>query len=165
MKIETDRLIIRKYTSEDAPFIYKLMNSEGWLKYIGDRSINSVEDAEEYLYKNYLNSYEKHDFGPYLVILKDGTIIGSAGLYKRENLDNPDIGFAFLPEFMNKGYAFEAARAVMNYASEELSIQKIVGFTVPDNASSIKLLKKLGLSEIGTYSYVEGEELLLLFSN
>ncbi len=164
MKIETGRLIIRKYTSGDAPFIYKLMNSEGWLKYIGDRNIASVQEAETYLQKNYLSSYEKQGFGPYFVSLKDGTFIGSAGLYKRENLDNPDIGFAFLSEFMNKGYAFEAASAVMNYASEELSIQKIVGFTLPENASSIKLLKKLGLSEIGTYSYEDGE-VLLLFSN
>lgn len=164
MNIETHRLIIRKYTYDDAPFIYKLMNSEGWLKYIGDRNITSVQEAEFFLQKNYLNSYEKRGFGPYYISLKDGTFIGSAGLYKRENLNHPDIGFAFLSEFMNKGYAFEAAAAVMNYASEELGIQKIVGFTVPDNASSIKLLKKLGLSEIGTYSYVEGEE-LLLFSN
>lgn len=140
------------------------MNSEGWLKNIGDRNINSVQEAESYLLKNYMSSYEQQGFGPYSVSLKDGTFIGSAGLYKRENLDHPDIGFAFLPEFVKKGYASEAAGAVMKYASEELGIQKIVGFTVPDNASSIKLLKKLGLSEIGTYSYGDSEE-LLLFSN
>ncbi len=164
MKIETDRLIIRKYTRNDAPFIYQLMNSEGWLKNIGDRYINSVQEAEDYLLKNYLSSYRKQGFGPYSVSLKDGTPIGSAGLYKRDNLDYPDIGFAFLSEFVNQGYAFEAANAVMKYASEELGIRKIVGFTLPNNAPSIKLLKKLGLSEIGTYSYEEGEE-LLLFSN
>ena len=164
MKIETDRLIIRKYTLDDAPFIYKLMNSEAWLKYIGDRNISSIQDAEAYLQKNYLSIYEKEGFGPYSVSLKDGTPIGSAGLYKRVNLDYPDIGFAFLSDFMNKGYAFEAANAVMKYASEELGIQKIVGFTLPDNASSIKLLKKLNLSEIGIYTYENGEE-LLLFSN
>ena len=164
MKIETDRLIIRKYTINDAPFIYKLMNSESWLKNIGDRNINSIEDAEAYLQKNYLSIYEKEGFGPYSVSLKDGTPIGSAGLYKRENLDKPDIGFAFLSEFMNKGYAFEAANAVMRYASEELGIKKIVGFTLPHNTASIKLLKKLGLVEIGTYKYDDSEE-LLLFSN
>ncbi|MGO3182213.1 MAG: GNAT family N-acetyltransferase [Aequorivita sp.] len=164
MNLETDRLIIREYTRNDAPFIYKLMNSEGWLKNIGNRNINSVREAETYLIKNYLSSYKKYGFGPYLVLLKDGTAIGSAGLYKRENLDSPDIGFAFLPEYINKGYAFEAAKAVMKYASEELKIQKIVGFTLPDNVPSIKLLKKLGLSEIGPYFYGDDEE-LLLFSN
>lgn len=164
MNIETERLFIRQYNLNDAAFIYKLMNSEGWVKYIGNRNINSIKDAEAYLLENYLPSYEKQGFGPYLVSLKDGTPIGSAGLYQRENLENPDIGFAFLPDYLSKGYAFEAANAVMQYASEELKIRKIVGFTLKNNASSIKLLMKLGLSEIGTYSYGDEEE-LLLFSN
>lgn len=141
MNIETERLLIRKYTLKDAPFIYELMNSEGWLKYIGDRDIKNIEDAEAYLLKNYLSIYETQGFGPYLVSLKDETAIGSTGFYKRPNLDDPDIGFAFLPEFANKGYAFEAASAVMKFASEVLGIQKIVGFTLPNNEPSIKLLK------------------------
>lgn len=163
MKIETDRLIIRKYTSEDAPFIFKLMNSEGWLKNIGNRNINSLADAEHYLLDKYMPSYDKHGFGPYLVTLKNGEEIGSTGIYQREDLDFPDIGFAFLPEYFHKGYAFEAANAVMQYASTHLEIHKLVGFTLPNNTSSIRLLKKLGLSEIGTYFY--GDEKLLLFSN
>ncbi|HLW32342.1 MAG TPA: GNAT family N-acetyltransferase [Aequorivita sp.] len=165
MNTETDRLIIREYTLDDAPFIHKLMNSEGWLKNIGDRGIKTLEDAEAYIFKNYLRSYELYGFGPYLISLKNsGTPIGSAGLYKRDNLEHPDIGFAFLPEFANLGYAFESANAVMQFGSEILGLQKITGITLPDNLPSIKLLKKLGLSEIGVYSYRDGEE-LLLFSN
>ena len=163
--IHTERLELREYTLKDAPLIFKLMNSEGWLKNIGDRNIKSLEDAEAYMQKNYLRSYEKYGFGPYLVILKaDGTPIGSAGLYKRDNLEYPDVGFAFLPEFGNKGYALEASKAVMQFASENLKLQTIVGITLPENLSSIKLLKKLGLSEVGIYTYEDGEE-LLLFSN
>ncbi len=164
MNLETDRLLLRQYVLSDAPFIYKLMNSEGWLKNIGDRGIKNIEDAEAYMQKNYLSSYEKHGFGPYLVSLKDGTPIGSSGLYKRNNLEHPDVGFAFLSEFGNKGYAFESTKAVMKYAAEKLKLQTIVGITLPENISSVKLLKKLGLSEIGTYKYEDGEE-LLLFSN
>jgi len=165
MNIETERLLLREYNLNDVPFIFKLMNSEGWLKNIGDRNIKTHEDAEAYMQKNYLGSYEKQGFGPYLVTLKeDGTPIGSSGLYKRDNLDFPDVGFAFLSEFANKGYAYESAQAVMDYASEKLKLQTIVGITLPENTSSIKLLKKLGLSEIGTYKYDDGEE-LLLFSN
>lgn len=163
--IHTERLELREYTLKDAPFIYKLMNSEGWLKNIGDRNINSIKDAEAYMQKNYISSYEKHGFGPFLVSVKEtGEPIGSSGLYKRDNLDFPDVGFAFLSEFANRGYAYESAQAVMNYASETLKLQTIVGITLPENSSSIKLLKKLGLSEIGTYKYENGEE-LLLFSN
>lgn len=162
MNIETERLVLREYTLNDAPFIYKLMNSEGWIKNIGNRDINSIKDAEAYMQKNYLSSYEKHGFGPFLVILKEtGEPIGSSGLYKRNNLEHPDVGFAFLSEFANKGYAFESAKAVMDYASEKLKLPTIVGITLPENLSSIKLLKKLGLSEIGTYKYEDGEELLL----
>ncbi len=162
--IITERLEIREYTLLDVPFIYELMNSEGWLKNIGDRNIKTIEDAEAYLLKNYLSSYEKHGFGPFLVSLKDGTPLGSAGLYKRENLEHPDVGFAFLSEFANKGYAFEASKAVMEYASKKLGLKTIVGITLAENLSSIKLLKKLGLSEIGIYNFENGEE-LLLFSN
>ncbi|MDP2685904.1 MAG: GNAT family N-acetyltransferase [Aequorivita sp.] len=162
MNIETERLLLREYNLNDVPFIFKLMNSEGWLKNIGDRSIKTLEDAEAYMQKNYLSSYEKHGFGPYLVTLKeDGTPIGSSGLYKRDNLDFPDVGFAFLSEFANKGYAYESAQAVMKYAAEKLKLQTIVGITLPENSASIKLLKKLGLAEIGTYKYEDGEELLL----
>ncbi|WP_347374414.1 GNAT family N-acetyltransferase [Aequorivita sp. Q41] len=163
--IQTERLTIREYTINDAPFIYTLMNSEGWIKNIGDRNIKTIDDAAAYLQKNYISSYKKHGFGPYLVSLKDKNIpIGSAGLYKRDNLEYPDVGFAFLSEFGNKGYAFEASNAVMKFAFEELKLKKILGFTLPENKSSIKLLKKLGLLESGIYTYEDGEA-LLLFSN
>lgn len=163
--IETERLRLRKFTLMDASFIYKLMNTEGWLQNIGDRKIRSVMDAENYIQANYLNVYKKYGYGPYLVSLKKtGEPIGSAGLYKRDNLDYPDIGYAFLPEFWNKGFAYEAASAVLKYASEELNISKILAFTLKENSNSIKLLKKLGLSEAGNYTYQDGEE-LVLFSN
>lgn len=146
----------------DAPFVYILMNSEGWLKNIGDRNIKTVADAENYIQKNYFSLYEKHGFGPYLVSLKDtGEPIGSAGLYKREDLDHPDIGFAFLSEYFNQGFAFESASSVLKFASEELCISKVFGFTLEENRNSIKLLKKIGLSEDGIYTYEDGEELLL----
>lgn len=163
--IETQRLRLRNYTLKDAPFVYELMNSQGWIQNIGNRNINSVEEAENYIQVNYFDSYEKYGYGPYLVTLKEtGIPIGSAGLYKRENLDHPDIGFAFLPEFYNKGYAFEAANAVLQFALNKLQIKKIMAITLPTNNASIKLLKKLGLFEIGNYIYKDGES-LLLFSN
>lgn len=162
--LTTERLHLREYVIADAPFIYRLMNSKGWLKNIGDRNIHSVADAQAYMEKNYLPMYAKYGFGPYLVSLHDGTPLGSAGLYKRDSLDHPDIGFAFLPEYGNKGYAFEAASAVMDFARYTLQFHTIVGITLETNQASVKLLKKLGLSEIGTFTYEDGEE-LLLFSN
>lgn len=161
--IETNRLILRECTLQDAPFIYKIMNSEGWLKNIGNRSINSVKDAEIYMQQNYLDSYKKYGFGSYVVRLKeDGTPIGTSGLYKRDRLDFPDIGFAYLEEYGNKGYAFEAANAIMKYAKETLKLQTITGITLPTNTASIKLLKKLGMSQVGWFTSDDGKKLLLL---
>lgn len=163
--IITENLILRFYTLKDAEFLHKLMNSEAWLRNIGDRGIKTVENAEDYITINYFSAYEKYRYGPYLVSLKEsGVPIGSVGLYKRETLEHPDIGFAFLPEFWNRGFALEAADAVMKFSITGLNIKTILGITLPDNLSSIKLLKKLGLLEIGDYTTNDGED-LLLFSN
>ena len=164
--LETERLQLQKITLADAPFYVKLFNSEGWLKYIGDRNVHTIADAEAYIEKNYLSSYEKHGYGSYTVQLKGtGETIGACGLYKRENLDDPDIGFAFLGKYLGKGYGFEAASAVVNYAQTTLGIKKLLGFTMENNVASIVLLQKLGLQKRGTYRFENDKEELLLFSN
>jgi Acetyltransferases, including N-acetylases of ribosomal proteins len=163
--LSTDRLLLRKYTLEDASFIYKLMNSVGWLEYIGNRNIHSISDAEAYIEKHYLSSYAINGFGAYIVELKEtGTPIGSSGLYKREQFDFPDIGFAFLPDYFNKGYAYEAASATMDFAREALQFETILGITLPNNHNSIKLLNKLGLQTIDRIKLEGNDEELLLFS-
>lgn len=141
------------------------MNSEGWINNIGDRNIKTLEDAEKYIETKYFDSYNKYGYGPFLVSLKETeTPIGSAGIYKRENLEHPDVGYVFLPEFWNKGFAVEAVNAVLKFASEKLDIKTIMAITLPNNQPSINLLKKLGFIEIGNYQYEDGET-LLLFSN
>ncbi len=163
--IKTKRLILRKYSLNDAPFVYNLLNSKGWLENIGDKKIRTVDDAAIYIRLNYFTSYEMFGYGPFLVSLKNSEEpIGTAGLYKRDGLDHPDIGFAFLPEFWNKGYASEATKAILMFAKNKLKIKQITGITLPNNTPSKKLLKKLGLFEIGTYTNKNGQ-VLLLFSN
>ncbi|MDT0554566.1 GNAT family N-acetyltransferase [Patiriisocius hiemis] len=163
--LETERLALRKIEVSDAPFMLKLLNSQGWLEYIGDRKVHSVVDAEIFIEKYYIPSYTQNGYGSYLVSLKESSIaIGACGLYKREDLDNPDIGFAFLPDYIGKGYGYESAKAVLDFAFSTLQLHKILGFTVKENIASIKLLEKLGLKEIGTYDYDSKEEYLLLFS-
>lgn len=164
--LETERLLLRKHTLEDAPFILQLFNSPGWLKYIGDRNVHTVEEAATYLKEKHFVSYETNGFGSYLVVLKEtGAKIGSCGIYKRDNLDHPDIGFAFLPDYLGKGYGYESAKAVMNRASSWFKDGKILGFTVPNNTASIKLLEKLGLHQEGTYTFDNtSEDELLLFT-
>ena len=165
LRLETDRLIIRKIRLSDAAFYVQLFNSEGWLKYIGDRNVHTVAQAEAYIEKHYLSSYDKHGYGSFAVILKeDQKMIGACGLYKRDQLEHPDIGFAFLPEYMGKGYGYEAAKAVMDFSRSHWKIDTILGVTVDYNHGSIALLEKLGLQKVGTFRFESDEEELLLFS-
>lgn len=147
MKIcETERLIIRQIQLDDAPFFLELLNEPSFLNNIGDKGVRNLDDARQYLINGPIASYEKFGFGLYLVELKESlTPIGMCGLLKREGLDDPDIGYALLPKYWSKGYAVEAAVAVMNYGRDVLKLKRIVAITKPDNQSSIRVLNKLGL--------------------
>jgi len=143
--LETNRLILRRLSTEDADFIFELVNEPSWLRFIGDKGVRSIPDARDYILKGPVESYERFGFGLYLVELKEnGTPIGICGLIKRESLKDVDIGFAFLPKFWGNGYAYESASAVMAYGKSALGLNRIVAVTTPDNHSSIKVLEKLG---------------------
>lgn len=144
--IETERLILREFTEEDAPFIYELLNSPGWLKYIGTRGIADLEAARKYIADMMMPSYEKNGFGLYMMARKeDGALMGMCGLIDRDSLEDVDIGFAILPEYEGKGYTREASEATMEYARNPLGLKKIVGITVPYNTGSIKVMEKIGM--------------------
>jgi [ribosomal protein S5]-alanine N-acetyltransferase len=159
--LETERLLIREFIPADSSFIMQLLNSPGWLRYIGDRNVRSEDDAINYLTNGPMKSYREHGYGLWLVALKDQEApIGMCGLIKRDYLEHTDIGFAFLPEYTGKGYAEESAQAVFNYAKSTLFLPIIAAITVPGNASSIKLLEKLEFKQQRTIE-LNGEQLLL----
>ena len=144
--IETERLLLSKLGADDAPFILELLNEPSFLRFIGDKGVRTLEDAREYIRKGPVDSYDRRGFGLYLTRLKDGEVpIGICGLVKRETLEDVDIGFAFLPQFWSKGYAFESARAVLRHGREVIGLDRIVAITNPENQGSIRLLEKLGL--------------------
>ena len=147
MKIlETDRLILRQLSSEDGAFILELVHEPSFIQNIGDRGVRTLEDARVYILRVAISSYEKNGFGLYLVELKDsGQSIGMCGLIKRAELENMDIGYAFLPRFWLKGYAVEAAAAVKAYARDVLGLKRLVAITDPANQGSIRVLEKIGL--------------------
>ena len=146
MVLETERLILRRLSTDDAEFVLELLNEPSFLRYIGDRGVRNLEDAAQYILNRLVVSYERNGFGLYLVELKESGIpIGISGLVKRDTLPDADIGFAFLPAYWSKGYAFESAAAVMSYAKEKLGLNRILAITSPDNEASAKLLGKIGL--------------------
>ena len=147
MKIlETDRLILRQLSTEDAAFILELVNEPSFIQNIGDRGVRTLEDARAYILRIAISSYEKNGFGLYLVELKDSAqSIGMCGLIKRDGLEDVDIGYAFLPRFWLNGYAVEAATAVKDYARDMLGLKRLVAITDPANQGSIRVLEKIGL--------------------
>ena len=162
---KTNRLIISKASLKDAPFFVELMNTPNWLKYIGDRKIKTVKDAKTYLENGIFKSYESLGYGFYKVALKSSPniAIGICGLIKRDQLDIPDIGFAFLPQFEGKGYGYESAIAVLQEAKNKFGLAKVGAITVELNINSIKLLEKLGFSFEKKVKPFDDDQELLFF--
>lgn len=145
----------------DHLFITELLNSPGWLQYIGDRNVHTEAQATGYLVNGPIKSYKENGYGLWAVALKESGIpIGMCGLIKRDYLENTDIGFAFLPAYAGKGYARESAEAVMGYAISTLALGVIDAIVVADNTSSISLLQKLGFQHADMIE-LDGEQLML----
>jgi RimJ/RimL family protein N-acetyltransferase len=163
--LETERLVLRRLSIDDAGFILELLNEPSFLRYIGDKGVRTTEDARRYILNGPVESYERNGFGLYLVELKDGGLpIGISGLVKRDALAHPDVGFAFLPAYWSKGYAFEATSAVLAYASEALGLTRILAITTIDNEASAGLLVKLGLKLERMIRLSEDEPQIKLFT-
>ena len=163
--IETKRLTLREITTDDAAFILDLLNDPSFLQFIGDRGVRTLNDARDFITSRYIAAYERLGFGLYLTLLKESqTPIGICGLIKRNGLEQVDIGYAFLPQFWLKGYAFESASAVMEYARDTLGLKRILGITTPDNKGSIHVLEKLGMNFERMVKLPEDKEELMLFA-
>jgi len=144
--LETDRLNLRWLSTDDAEFILELLNDASFLRFIGDKGVRTLDDARDYILNGPVDMYNRLGFGLYLTELKEcGAPIGICGLIKRDSLEDVDIGFAFLPKFRSKGYAYESAAAVMAHGKTVLGLKRIVAITSPDNHASGRLLEKLGL--------------------
>lgn len=145
--IETERLRLRPVTVDDTELMLAIWNDPAFIRNVSDRGIRTVEQARDAIESGAQKLFEDYGYGPYCMSLKsDGTMIGICGLFKRDNLEDPDIGFGVLPDYCGKGYAGEAAAAVVNFARNELGIATLTAIVSPTNAASIGLIKKLGLT-------------------
>lgn len=143
--IETQRLVLDELTTDDAEFILELVNEEPFVRFIGDKGVRNHDDACQYILTGPVASYERHGHGLYRVALKEGMVpIGICGMLKRDGLDHPDLGFAFFERHWFRGYASEAAAAVLEHSRTSLGHRRVLAITSPDNAASIRLLTKLG---------------------
>tara|TARA_B100001093_G_scaffold435447_1_gene433387 strand:- start:97 stop:603 length:507 start_codon:yes stop_codon:yes gene_type:complete len=163
MSFQSERLIIRPTLEQDAELIYQLMNSPKFIKYVGDRQLYSLEDAEKYIQEKMLPQLHSLGYSNYsLINKKNGDKIGICGLYDREGLDGIDIGFGILPPYEGLGYAFESSSRIIKAGFEELEISEIKAITNKENFSSQRILFKLGFKLKGTIMLPnENDELLL----
>lgn len=161
---ETERLLVRWLNPGDSAFIFELVNEPSWIQYIGDKDVKTLQDALRYIENGPMAMYKRVGLGLYMVELREGEPIGICGLIKREALEDVDLGFAFLPRFWRKGYAFEAATAVVSYGRTVLGLRRIVAILSQDNHRSSKLLEKLGFCSEGTVRLQPNDEELKLYA-
>ncbi len=157
----SSNISLRRFTPNDAPFIFDLLNSPTWKQHIGDRNILTQTDAVNYILNVFMAIYAQHGFGPWLVELNNTREpIGLCGLFKRDYLDRPDLGFAFLPGFEGRGLAYEACIASLAHINELYPVDKLYATTTDTNTRSQRLLERCGYIKIGLVTSPEGEALL-----
>jgi RimJ/RimL family protein N-acetyltransferase len=150
--IETNRLYLRELTVADAENSYLLNSDEDVIKYTGDKTFDSINEAKSFL-ENY-NPYQEYGYGRWAVIAKSNEeFLGWCGLKYSPEIDEVDIGFRFFKKHWNKGYATESAKACLDYGFEKLSLKTIVGRAMEANVASIKVLEKLGMTFVGKFEF------------
>ncbi len=166
MKIlETARIIIEEADLRDSAFILELLNTPGWLEFIGNSTVKTDEDAINYIKTRLVQSYQKNGFGLYkMTHSSTNEAIGLCGLIKRDFLEDLDLGFAILPAYSRKGYTYEASKAIVYHAFTQLNLPKLLAFTSLHNTASQKLLLKLGFNSQGIIKYGNTEEDVHLYS-
>lgn len=164
--IETERTILREVTETDAEFVLDLLNQPSFIRFIGDRNVRSVEQARDYIESRFTESYRKFNFGMWAVEMKEtNATAGICGFVRRDSLPDVDIGFAFLPQFERRGYAYESAAAVLEYGKNILNFKRVLAITSQDNESSGKLLGKLNFKYERLIKLPHDDEELKLFSS
>lgn len=162
---ETERLLLRPLEPADAPFILRLLNEPSFLRFIGDRGVHTLADAERYILDLAPVGGDPDAPGLRLVALREGGApVGVCGLMRKPWLDAPDLAYALLPEAEGCGYATEAARAVLDHGRRVAGLDRIVAVVLPDNRGSIRVLEKLGLRPQGTVTDPSDGTSLRLFA-
>jgi ribosomal-protein-alanine N-acetyltransferase len=159
--LQTERLRLRELGAADADFVLELLTDPDFVRFIGDRGVHDLESAKSYIASGPQASYAQHGHGLWLAeIAATGEPAGMCGLVRRASLDRPDLGYAWLPRFRGRGYAAEAAAAVLEFGLTTLRLSRVLAIVTPDNAPSRRLLEKLGMQSEGERDF-DGESLFV----
>ena len=161
---ETERLYLRRLNRDDAVFILDLLNQPSWLEYIGDKHVYNLNDAKKYIELAPMTMYDRYGFGLFLVCAKETSVpMGLCGLIKRDNLEDADLGYAFLPDYWQQGYALEAVLSILAYAKDTHHLTRVLALSKSTNSASKKLLKKVGFKFDRDLKLLEDEENLQIY--
>ena len=162
---DTERLTLRHLESSDAGFMLALLNDPSFLHNIGDRGVRTVDEARAYITTGPVSKYRHGGFGMYRIgVRANDQPAGICTLLQRETLEHPDLGFALLPEFRSRGFAYESSAAMIAYARDVLSLVRLVAIAAPGNEASARLLRKLGFAAEHTVRLSEDGEVMALFA-
>jgi len=146
LHLQTERLSLRRLTLDDAELMLAVWNDPAFIRHVGDRGIRTIDAARVALQEGALKLFSDYGYGPFRVaLIADDTPVGVCGLFRREGLEEPDIGFSILPQHWRKGYAFEAASAVVRHAKTDIRLERLTAVVSTENAASVALIEKLGL--------------------
>jgi len=159
--IETPRLYISYFllNSANSTFLVYLYNTPLFLASEGLTEVTTPEKALGRI-QEFHNWHATYGYGQYLVSLKphatasfaESSPIGSVSLMRGKDQYSPtapDIGYCIVPEQNGKGYATEAAEALLRYAREKLGVKDVLGFCDAANGASVKVMEKLGFESRG----------------
>jgi RimJ/RimL family protein N-acetyltransferase len=161
--IATLRTTLTPLSVADAPFMFELMTSPLYLRFIGDRSLASIQDAERYIDSYFLKSTRTHGFGYFVATNSNGVPIGTVGFMQKDYLQYPDIGFAFLPQFSGLGLAHEVSQAALKYARDEWQLTNVDAVTDRENVASQNLLERLNFKFIKEVSHPDDQRPIQLY--
>ena len=146
MDLNTSRLLLRRFTLDDAEAYWPLVSDPAVLRYTGEAPQRSIEAVRQVLATRPLRDYAVHGFGRMACIEKSsGRLVGFCGLKRLEDLGEVDIGYRFLPDTWGKGYATETSLAVMDEWKRQATLPRVIGLVEPENLASARVLQKIGL--------------------
>ena len=148
--LETERLVLREITSNDYEDLCRMNGDHEVMKYVGDGSVRTREMMVHEM-EMLMSHYLRHPgLGIWAVERKEPReFLGAAGLVYYDNTPEIEVGYRFLKENWNNGYATEAAAALVRYGFETLGLEKIVSSAHVDNRASIRVMEKIGMKYVG----------------
>ncbi|WP_185097085.1 GNAT family N-acetyltransferase [Chryseobacterium sp. IHB B 17019] len=161
MEIKSERLILRKFEESDAERMFLLDSNPEVMKYIGIPLVSDISESKNII-KMILQQYTDNGVGRLAVIEKEsGLLIGWSGLKLLTQEINGynnvyDLGYRFLPEYWGKGYAFESAKASLEFGFNDLKTDTIYAHAHSENEGSNYILRKLGFEKTGEFTEPDG---------